>query len=187
VTFPLTVGDRTLADGPALAALVRDAAGLDRGEAVALATALLAHPDAATVCEGARLASALGERALAGALLSALTSLDTALLMQVDPGRAGESVEDTLLLLAATLADLDDDAVRRDLLERLRNAGLPHAELRVLCEHGDAEDLRTWLPAVLTEDLGDDERDALARRVARGDEGAEVVRALAADVLATSG
>jgi hypothetical protein len=152
---------------------------LEKRLAIGLAAALVQNPEPATICEGARLAARLGERVLGGVLVRALTSHDTALLMQVDPAGSGESVEDTLLLHAPALADLDDPDVRRTLLERLRNAGLPSVELRILCEHGDAEDLRTWLPAVLMEDLGEEERDALERRIARGDDGAATIRDLA--------
>ena len=211
MAFPLNVGDRTVADPPALATLVRDDCGavsgtvvagsrpnqwipglvaegrLERRLAVGLAAALMQNPEPGTVCEGARLAVRLGERVLGGVLIRALTSHDTALLMQVDPGGHGESVEDTLLLLAPTLADLDDAAIRGALLERLRNAGLPALELRILCDHGDAEELRIWLPAVLVEELGDDEVAALRRRLDRGDPGATVVGELAGDAIGTPG
>lgn len=200
--FPIRVGDRELPDPPSLAALVRadagpasgtvvpgqrpnawivglvDAGALERRLAIGLAAALLQHPEAATVCEGARLAERLGERLLGGVIVRALAAHDTALLLQVDPGGAGESVEDTLLRVAPRLADLSDPAVRRPLLERLRHAGLPAIEVPLLCEHGDAEDLRTWLPAVLAEGVGVAELDALGRRLLRDDDGAAVIREL---------
>lgn len=202
MSFPLTLGDRVVADPPSFAMLVREDCGaasgavvpgmrpsawipmlvaegrLEKRLAIGLAAALVQNPEPATICEGARLAASLGERVLGGVLVRALTAHDTALLMQVDPGGQGASVEDTLLLHAPALAELDDPTIRRTLLERLRNAGLPAVELRILCDHGDAEDLRTWLPAVLTEELGADERAAIERRMARGDDGGAVVREL---------
>ncbi len=202
MSFPLEIGDHVVADPAALAALVRDDSGpqsggvvpgkrpagwvldlveagrLERRLAIGLAAALIQHPDPITACEGARLARALGEVALGTLLVRALRAHDTALLLRVDPAGAGASVEDTLLRAAVETADLGDATLRKELLERLRHAGLPELEIPTLLEHGDAEDLRTWLPAVLAEGLDDEDEPLLRARLERGDEGAEVIRAL---------
>lgn len=204
--FPLKVGDHDVPDPPSLAALVRRDAGpvsggvvpgkrpnewilglvaegaLEQRLAVGLAAALIQHPAAETVCEGARLAAALGDRVLGAVLLRALDAHDTALLLGADPADPAASVEDALLAAAVALCDLADAGVRGPLLERLRHAGLPQLEVPLLAAFGTAEELRVWLPAVLVEAIGDEGRRALAERAARGDEGAEVVRALLADL-----
>lgn len=179
MSFPLKVADRQIPDPPALAALVRSDCGAASGTvvpgkrpaewivdlvragafearlAVGLAAALVQNPDAATICEGARLAVALADRVLGPLIRRALDGHETVLLLQADPAAPGASVEDTLLAAAVALCDLADPEVRRPLLERLRHAGLRDLELPALLRFGDAEDLRQWLPAVLTEGAGE--------------------------------
>jgi hypothetical protein len=203
--FPLKVGDHDVPDPPALAALVRRDAGpvsggviagkrphqwlaelvatgaLEHRLAVGLAAALLQHPVAETVCEGARLAVGLADRVLGTVLLRALEAHDTALLLRADPADPASSVEDVLLGAAAGLCDVSDEAVRGPLLERLRHAGLPRLEVPILAAWGTVHELRTWLPAVLAEGVTDAGVASLAERVARGDEGAEAVREILAD------
>ncbi len=209
--FPLKVGDLEVADAPALAALARAECGpggplrlpvrphvwvpslvaegaLAPRLAVALAAAFLQSAEAATVCEGARLAVRLAEPALGPLILRALRDQDTALLLQVDPGEhdpagpgspSGErSVEETLLRAAATALDLREPVVRRALLARLRDAHLPDVELAVLAGYGDAEELRSGLPAILAEELPPDLRALLEARARADDEGGAVAREL---------
>lgn len=199
--FPLTVGPVTVPDPPALATLVQGECGsapvrvpgrrpsrwipelvasgaLERRLAIGLAAALLQNPAASTIAEGARLAVALGEPILGPILVRALVDHDTALLLQVDPGAPGSSVEDTLTEAVEAVANLDDEAVRAPFLEVLRNAGLPEREVRVLARHGSAFELETWLPAVLQEPLPEASRALLEERRARGDEGGAVVARL---------
>jgi hypothetical protein len=175
MSFPLQVGSLVIPDPPALAALVRRDAStgggtvvpgmrpaqwvmelvsrgtLERRLAIGLAAALIQHPEPVTVCEGARLSANLGEGVLGAVVLRALAGHDMALLLQTDPQFPDSSVEDTLLMAATHICPLSDPQIRRPLLERLRNAGLPALEIPVLCGHGDAEDLAFWLPAVLAE------------------------------------
>jgi hypothetical protein len=138
---------------------------------VGLAAALLQHPTAVTVAEGARLAIALHPSPLDDLVVLALDAHDPALLLAVDPAGGGASVEDTLLRAAALVARLDDAFLRDKVLTRLRHAGLPELELAVLAAYGDLAELQRWLPALLEEDLGDGGRRRLAARVARDDEG----------------
>lgn len=202
MSFPLSIGDRLVADPASLAALVRDDSGsesgavvpgkrpcewvadlvrdgrLERRLAVGLADALLRQPAPSTACEGARLACALEEPTLGSVLIDALKAHDTGLLLGVDPAGAGASVEDTLLRAAAELADLSDADIRREVLQRLRNAGLPDVEIPILLRYGDADELRSWLPAVLTEGLELGDLPHVQARIDRGDEGAAVLSAL---------
>ncbi|MCB9686407.1 MAG: hypothetical protein H6735_15300 [Alphaproteobacteria bacterium] len=193
--FPLTFGDRTFADPAGLASfareeaiaptlperpcdwvpgLVRDGA-LEARLATALSAAFLQHAEAATICEGARLAVRLRDPVLGPILLRALQEHDTALLLQPDPADADRSVEDTLLHAAPAVVDLEDAELRRPLLEALRNAGLPEVEIPVLARHGDATDLRQWLPAVLAEGLSGEHLALLEERASGEDEAAAVV------------
>ncbi|MEZ4238459.1 MAG: hypothetical protein R3F59_20365 [Myxococcota bacterium] len=205
MSFPLTVGGREIPDPPSLATLVRMDAGAASGQvvpgkrpaewvadlvadgaleqrlAVGLAAALIQHPAAETVCEGARLAVALGEPVLGRVILRALDAHDTGLLLGTDPADPAASVEDVLLRGGVALAELSDDAVRGALLERLRHAGLPGLEVAVLARWSTPEELRQWLPAVLAEALTEAGVAALADRLAVGDEGAEVVEHALAD------
>jgi hypothetical protein len=199
--FPLLVGGRTVADPRALALLVQAdcglapsvvpgkrpwawildlvAAGALEGRlAIGLSAALLQNEAAATIAEGARLAVGLREPLLGPILVRALQSHDTALLLQVDPGGAGSSVEDALLAAVEAVADLRDDAVRASFLEYLRHAGRPDLEVRVLARNGTAFELSTWLPAVLAEPLPDDALAPLRARAAGADEAARVLREL---------
>lgn len=193
--FPLTFGERSFADPAALAAFVREEAlsptlsqrpcdwvptlvrdgALEARLATALSAAFLQHPEPATICEGARLAVRLGDPVLGPILMRALGEHDTALLLQPDPADADRSVEDTLLHAAPRVVDLADPQMRRPLLEALRNAGLPDEEIGVLARHGDAADLRQWLPAVLAEGLSDEHRALLEERARGEDESAAVV------------
>jgi hypothetical protein len=199
--FPLVVGDLTVPDPPALAALVQAECGpvpvqvpgrrpaqwvmdlvesgaLERRLAIGLSAALLQNAAAATVCEGARLARRLREPLLGPILVRALQSHDTGLLLQVDPAVDDTSVEDTLLAAAEDVADFADEGVRASFLEYLRHAGLPALEVRVLARWGSTFELETWLPAVLAEPMTEDARAALAGRRARGDAGSAVVARL---------
>jgi hypothetical protein len=207
MSFPLTIGDRVVPDPPSMAALVRSDSGAVSGTvvpgrrpadwvaelvrdgrfekrlAVGLAAALIQNPEAVTVAEGARLAQALGEPVLATLLRRALDGHDPAVLFAADPGAPGSSVEDALLAAICALADATDPAVRGPLLERLRNAGLRDLEIPLLLRFGDADELRTWLPAVLTEGVGEDHLVLLTAAMAGQDERAAVVR----EVLAARG
>ncbi len=195
--FPLTVGSVVVPDPGALAVLVREelaaprvvpgrrpaawvaelaaSGALETRLAVGLAAAMVQNPDPGTICEGARLAGALGHRILGPVLVKALAAHDASLLLQVDPAGDGASVEDTLLSVVPQLADLADPEVRGPLLAYLRHAGLPELEVPILAEHGDPAELRTWLPAILAEGLSPDARAHLERRAARDDPGARVV------------
>lgn len=176
MTFPLTIGGQTVSDPPGLAALVRaDAAAggivlagqrprgwvralVDKGLlpaqlAVGLVAALLQDDAPPTLVECAHLARSLGDERLGAVLLSAVEAHDVAVLLV--PGEEGRSVEDVLLLAAAELVDATDPALRVPLLDRLRHAGLTAAELGVLARGGSPEEVRTWLPAILQEDLPD--------------------------------
>lgn len=197
---PLRVGDRVAATTAALGALAREDAAtggtvipgerpnawiadlvadgrLAQPLAVGLCAALLRASEGPAVAEGARLAVRLGEPALGALLLHALDGHDVGLLLQVDPGDPGRSVEDTLLRCAARAADLSDPATREPFLERLRNAALQAEELFTLCDHGTAEELARWLPAILTEGVPAAAEAAVASRLARGDDGAALLRA----------
>ena len=195
--FPLTLDGHALSDPAALAAFAREECGaagptlperpcdwvprlvregaLEARLATALAVAFLQHPEAATICEGARLAARLRDPVLGPVLMRALREHDTALLLQPDPGSPERSVEDTLLVTAPQVVDLAVDELRRPLLEALRNAGLRDVEIPALARHGDAADLRQWLPAVLSEPLSDAHRALLVERAAGSDEAAAVV------------
>lgn len=195
MSFPLQIADRTVDSPPELAELVRqDADGpggsvvpdqrpwewvmglvgssrLDHGLALALGAALLREADPATVAEGARLARALHPSPLDELLVHAVDAHDPLVLLQVDPAEPSRSVEDTLLRAVVELADLRPPAVRGRVLEHLRHAGLPGLEIRVLLRHGDVEDLRRWLPAVLEEGLDEEGLALVGERVAQGDDG----------------
>jgi hypothetical protein len=199
MSFPLQVGSVLVPDPPALAALVRRDASpgggtvvpglrpaqwvmelvtsgaLERRLAIGLAAALIQHPEPVTVCEGARLSANLGEGVLGAVVLRALAGHDMALLLQTDPQFPDSSVEDTLLGAATRICQLSDPQVRRPLLERLRNAGLPALEIPVLCAHGDLEDLAFWLPAVLAEGVSEREMWLVADRIRRDPEAAPVI------------
>lgn len=174
VTFPLRIHNRLLRDPPALAGAVRDDAlsrdpatprprewvpaliasgDLPEDMAVALAAALLQDSQPAVLVESAHLARALGRRELGQVLIAALDAHDVGVLLVAAPGEAQGSVEDVLLLAATELADLSDASVRSSLLERLRLAGLAEVELDVLSRAGSPAEVRTWLPAILSESL----------------------------------
>jgi len=184
--FPVTWGSRTWNDGPTLladvgtdacegggavvdgqppcrwvAAMVQDGA-LERELAVGLVAALLQRRDqAAALAEAARLAVALEGHELADLVFLALDAFDTGLLLTADPLQPGASVEDALLRAAWSLADLSDPALRARLLPRLRNAGLTDLECIALVNHGDPDEIRTWLPAILVETVPPDAVEAL--------------------------
>lgn len=186
--FPVRIDDRLL-EPPALAAwlagLPEGAAGevsalIDSGqltleEAAALAGSFLSQPDARLLSEGARVAVRVGDRRLGPILLHALDAFDPAVWLQPDPDGSGRSVEDTLLGAAVGLAG-PDPVLRQALLQRMRNAGLPDHELALLCAHGSAAELRRWLPAILSEGVPSAAIPAVTARLARGDEGSEVLR-----------
>lgn len=179
MSFPLRIGDRLIPDPPSLARAVREDAGAGGGRvlpnqrprdwvpelvaaklipgslAVALVAALLQDPSPATLVECTYLARALDGRDLGVLLAKAVEAHDVGVLLVAAPGEDGRSVEDMLLLAAANLADVSDMAVRGPLLERLRNAGLTSAELAVLSRGGSAEEIRTWLPSILLEEVED--------------------------------
>ncbi|MEQ1502538.1 MAG: hypothetical protein ABMB14_09920, partial [Myxococcota bacterium] len=126
MSFPLTVGPHRLADPPALAALVRADAGpvsgavvagqrpaewvcglvrdglLDHRLAVGLAAGLIHHPEADTVCEGARLAVALADPVLGGVVSRALDAHDLGLLLAADPAAPDRSVRATAATSSAS-------------------------------------------------------------------------------------
>src|SRR5262245_9127286 len=108
MAFPLVVGGHAVPDAPALAALVRRVrdGALEPALAVGLAAVLIEHPAPETVCEGARLAAALGDPQLGPLVLLALEGHDLALLLSPDPAIPGASVEDGLLAAACRLVDL---------------------------------------------------------------------------------
>jgi hypothetical protein len=192
--FPLTLAGRVISSPHELAALAQaDAAGeggsvipglrpwqwvlglvadgsLEPRLAMGLGAALLQNPNPVTVAEGARLAVGLHPSPLDRLVVLALDAHDAALLLQVDPGRPGASVEDSLLRSAVEVAPLDDALTRTTVLTRLRNAGLPALEFQVLMEHGTLADVRRWMPALLEEGLEDEDRPHLQKRIERGDE-----------------
>ncbi len=191
--FPLTVGGRTVASPPELAALAQtDADGpggtvvpgqrpcdwipdlvasgaLELGLARGLGAALLQNANAITVAEGARIARALTPSPLDQLVLMALDVHDVVLLLQNDPARPEFSVEDTLLRSAVEVAPLDDDTTRGKILTRLRHAGLPGLELRVLLDHGRPDEVARWMPALLEEELEEDQLEQLRRRASADD------------------
>lgn len=193
MSFPLTVGDHTVATPAALAQLVHaDAVGhsgtviggqrphqwvfglvergaLERRLAIGLTAALIHHATPETVCEGARLAATLGERLLALVVVSALDAHDVGLLLAADPANPQGSVEDALLRAAVQVSDLADPAVRRPLLERIRHAGLVDIEIPALFDHGDVLDFDAWLPAILADEVSDELVAAIARRRSQND------------------
>lgn len=195
--FPIRVGNRTYANAPSFAAAVTTdaksgggtvvsgrlpshwvvdlvrAGALEADIAVGLAAALIRARDAASVCEGARLAALLGDRKLAELLPVALAGHDTGLLLHADPVMPGQSVEDALLRAWAVVAPNEDAATRGDLLDKLRHAGLTDVEAHVLAVFGTADEIRRWLPVVLIEGLPRGATDSLARGFLRG--GAEAV------------
>ncbi len=171
VPFPVTIAGEEVASAAALAQLVRrDAArggstiedgvgpatwllqvrGLRRPELIGLAAALISLPEGAAIAEGCRLATALGESVLGPLVLGALTSHDVGLLLTPDPGSDG-AVEDAVLAAAASVVDASNAQNRDTLLAHMRRAGRTDLELPILLEHGTADELREWLPAVLTE------------------------------------
>jgi len=145
---------------------------LERRLAIGLGAALLQHADPVTVAEGARLATALHPSPLDALVVHAVGAHDALLLLQVDPAEPDRSVEDTLLRAAVAVGDLADAEVRRGLLSRLRNAGLPELEAEVLLLHGDLGELRRWVPALQSEGLSEASVARVRRRLTVGDEGA---------------
>lgn len=190
--FPLVVGAHTFANAPSFAAAVTADAksgggtvvpgrlpsrwvvdlvrsdGLEREVAVGLAAALIRARDAASVCEGARLAALLAEPKLAEMLPVALAGHDTGLLLHADPVMPGQSVEDALLRAWSVLAPVDAPEVRAELLGKLRHAGLADVEAHVLATFGAADEIRRWLPVVLIEGLPRGATDSLALGFRRG-------------------
>lgn len=202
MSFPLTVGGRQVADPPGLAELVHADSGpgpgtvvpgkrpaewildlvadgaLSRRLAIGLGAALVQHPDAGPICEGARLARALGDFALGTLILQALEAHDTGVLLACDPASPEGSVEDLLVIAAGACCDLSDPILRSSLLEKARNAGLREVELPVLAGHGTLEELQDWLPAVLAETLDPEEIALLEVRAARDDAAGRFVATL---------
>lgn len=194
--FPLTIARRRIADPRSLATLVVGDAEAGGGQvvpgqlpsawvyalvragqleaplAVALAAALLRSGRPGAVAAGARLSALLQDPELHQLFVHALDGLDIGVLLTADPCSQGTSVEDALLRAWVAVAPLRDDAVRADLLDRLRRAGLHDLELSVLCSHGSPEELRQWLPAALTGEPT--QWGAVARGLVRLD-GAEAV------------
>ncbi len=196
--FPLTIGTVAVSTPPELAALVRsdahtpalipgkrpcdwlvdlvEAGELERELVVELAAALLQHPEAMSVTEGARVGAILGEAKLAELMLRALDGHDLALLLAPDPADLDSSVEDTVLRAAGRIVSAEDDAIRELLLTRLRYAGLPDVELAILCRWGSVHEMRVWLPAVLSESVGEAERLRLLTRIDDPDPAAVILR-----------
>ena len=190
--FPIRVGDRSFATAPQLASAVTADAksgggtvvpgrapsrwlidlvradALERDVAVGLAAALIRSREAAIVCEGARLAALLADPKLAELLPVALAGHDTGLLLHADPAMPGQSVEDALLRAWAVLAPVEAPAVRGELLDKLRHAGLTEVEAHVLAVFGAPDEIRRWLPVVLIEGLPGGATDSLAQGLRRG-------------------
>jgi hypothetical protein len=205
MSFPLMVGARKIADPPALAELARADSGpesgtvipgkrpaewifelvgtgvLPRRMAIALGAALIQYPEPGPICEGARLAHALGDNALGTLILRALEAHDTAVLLASDPADPSGSVEDALVRAAAASCDLEDPALRRSLLEKARNAGLYEVEIPVLATRGSIEELALWLPAVLAEPLAASDLALLGARAAHDDDAGHLVAGLLRD------
>jgi hypothetical protein len=197
VPFPLQLGGRTVATPAALGQIAqRDAAhgGAVAGERVAgwasglvrdgaltareglgLTAALLRHPEAATVSEGARLAVALADREAGALLLLALEGHDVGLLLAPDPGDLGRSVEDALIRSAAAVSELSDADARARLLDRARHAGLAVEEARILARWGTADEIARALPGLLTEGWPAAALPDAAARVAGGGAAAAVL------------
>lgn len=128
-----------------------DAGQLPREVVSALAAVLLNSGAAPAVAEAARLAVALGTAECRALFPAAVDAQDTSVLLHADPFVPGSSVEDALLRAWASLARADDPAVRADLLDRLRNAGLPAVEAEVLARYGTPEELRAGVEQILAE------------------------------------
>ncbi len=139
---------------------------LEPAMARALAAGLVRMPEAPCVAEGARLAAALGDRAIGDLLVSALRAHDPGLLLEPDPADPVHSVEDAILRAVTTLCDLGDPVLRHEVLERLRHAALPAEEVAVLCRWGDDAELDLWLPAVRAEGIPANLQEAVAGRLA---------------------
>lgn len=188
MSFPVTWKERSWADGPSLlndvvqdaragrapsrwlAAMVEQGA-LPKDLAVGLVAALLQRRDeAGAVTEAARLAGRLGHVELGELLLMSLDAFDTGFLLTADPLLPGQSVEDALLRAAGVVVDLSDDTARARLLPRLRNAGLSGLECTALVRHGTADEIRTWLPAVLIEGVPESAMDTLVDALADREE-----------------
>lgn len=177
MSFPLSFQGHTFATAPALAQAVtadaeagggslfpgqcppqwllemREQGLVETGLLVALAGHLLAARQPATAAVGARLTVVLDHPELVRMLSLALEGHDLGLLLQLDPLDPEHTIEDTLLDAAAATAGHAPDTAA--LLTRLRNAGLPHLELAVLCEHAAEEQVRAYLPAALRDHQGD--------------------------------
>ncbi len=190
--FPITIGDLTAVDAPSLGQLalqdcrsgggsvvpqqrpsrwimdlVRQGA-LDGKLAIGLAAGLLQSNEAAALAEGARLAKDLGDAKLGEMIGLLLEVLDIGILLTRDPLRADRSVEDTLLIAWAELADSTDAETRAALLTRLRNAGMSELETGVLVRRGTPEEIRMWLPAIAREGVPRAAATAVAAGLARG-------------------
>lgn len=192
--FPLTIGDLTAVDAPSLGQLVladcragggsvvaqqrpsrwvmdlvRDGT-LDASLAIGLSAGLLQSNEAGPLAEGARLAQQLGDAKLGEMIGLLLDVLDVGILLTRDPLRGDRSVEDTLLIAWADLADAEDPEIRAALLTRLRNAGMGELETGVLVRRGTPHEIRTWLPAIAHEGVPRGAATAIAAGLARGGE-----------------
>ena len=177
MSFPLTLPRLVVDDPPALAkAVLADAEAcgstvvegllphqwlsqlvddgtLPRNLALGLVAVMVQSGQPTAVAEGARLAGILRDEPLARLLDLALQGLDAGLLLHADPTGIHSSVEDAVLEAWLAVAPLHEDEVRARALTKLRFAGLPELEFRVLAQHGNALELTTWLPAVAAEGL----------------------------------
>lgn len=155
------------------------AGALEAEVAAALVAVMLNGTDAGVVAEGARLAARVEHPMVKGLFPAAVDAQDVGLLLHADPFVPNSSVEDALLRAWATVAPTDDEAVRKPLIERLRNAGLSDVETAVLVRHGTPAEIREVLPAVFIEGVPTGVPEALRGALDR--DGA--ARAAIADVL----
>ena len=199
MAFPLTIADRTVESGPQLLELIiedtragggtvviaeqapewvhrlQEQGALSAEEMRGLAAALIQRGLPETVAVGARLATILGGQDLGPLLLHALAGHDVGLLLALDPLNQERSIEDTLLRTSAKVVDASNPALREQLLGGLRNGSLPEVEVDILLRFGDAEQIRRWLPAVLTEALDGPSLAPLQQAAHRGTEITEAI------------
>lgn len=159
-----------------LAVAVR-AGELSRAQAIGLSAALVQSGDAAAILEVAELAVDLDLTELAPLLRAAHDALDLGVLLRADPRSSEGSVEDALLSCWAALASSSDPANLRELLIKLRNAGLRPVELQVLLTHSTPALLAEWLPLFLAEPASAQEIEQILAVRQRSDQVAQVVEA----------
>lgn len=151
------------------------AGSLDGDVAAALVAVMLNGTDAGVITEGARLAARVEHAMIRGMFPAAVDAQDVGLLLHADPFVANASVEDALLRAWAAVAPTAQDAIRKPLLERLRNAGLPDVETAVLVRHGTPDEIRGILPTVFIEGVPTGVPEALRGALDRDGDGKSAI------------